>query len=508
MQVLNRLGKLPLNRALTLIKAISKKKEKTIAGERPNFLAGCKDNGIAEDEAQQLFDLILKFAGYGFNKAHSTRYAIVAYQSAYFKRYYPKEFLAATLTYEAGDSDKLSQYLDEAVAMDVPVGPPDINASESDFTVVGESVRFGLAAVKGVGAKAVEEILRARNADGPFEDLYDFCERIDQRAVNRACIEALIKCGAMDKLGPHRGAMFAAVDGALKLGQSRAADRKAGQMSFFDAFAAEAPEAKPGFPNVEPWTETFLLAAEKETLGFYITSHPLTSYGRELKGLSSHDIRGIQGLQEGQPVVLGCMISQIRPKVVKQGRSAGQRMAMLTVEDMSGQCDCVVFASTYANVSHLLTDEAMVYLIGSVDRRRETPSVIVNEVIPLEDGVEDLTGSIRLKLGLLAEDDAKMAQLRELLAEHKGPAAVVFGVRPLSQPEYIVWIEAGRKWSVKPSRDLMDALIELLDEENVVFKGKPASSFDTGRRRNNKWSQRTAPAAQQAPASEAVTRFN
>ncbi len=510
MQVLNKLGKLPLNRALTLIKAISKKKEKTIASERPNFLAGAKENGIAESEAQDLFALILKFAGYGFNKAHSTRYAIVAYQSAWFKTHHPKEFMAATLTFEAGDSDKLSEYLDECTALDIKVGSPNINDSAADFTVVGEGILFGLAAIKGVGSKAVEAILQARQEVGRFEDLYHLCENVDLRAVNRATLEAMIKCGAFDGLGAHRAAMIAAVEGAIQLGQGHAADRRSGQMNFFETFEADAPadDRRPTFPDVDPWTETQLLKSEKETLGFYITSHPLTSHGRELDNLGNAKLAHLKDKSEGTPVTIGVMISQVRPTFVKKGRSAGQKMAMLTVEDLTGNADCVIFADTFEQYGHLLTAEAMVFLRGSIDCRREDPSIVIDEVIPMDTAVEQLTGEVLLHLDRIAGDGESMKRLHDTLIAFKGDCPLKLTVLPATAPHLRVTVVSDRQWYVSPQRPLMKKLEELLDEHNVIFKGKPAAP----RRARSSWQSRNgrgeAVGPTSGPASAAVTRFN
>ncbi len=508
MQVLNRLGKLPLNRALTLIKAISKKKEETIAAERPNFLQGARENGISQAEAEELFDLILKFAGYGFNKAHSTRYAIVAYQSAWFKTHYPRQFMAATLTFEAGDSDKLSGYLDECAAMDIPVGPPHVNASAADFTVAGEGILFGLAAIKGVGGKAVEAILDARKAVGTFRDLFHFCENVDLRVVNRACIEAMIKCGAFDGMGASRAAMMAALDAAIQSGQGHAADRRSGQMNFFDAFdtdSGDEPEA-PRFPDVPAWTETQLLKAEKETLGFYITSHPLTSHGRELDMLGSTTLAEMSTKPEGAAVTVGVMISQVRPTFVKKGQSAGSKMAMLTVEDLTGQADAVAFSDTFEQYGHLLTAEAMVFLRGTVDRRREEPSIIVEEVIPMDDAVERLTGHVELALDPIVGDADRLRVLADTLMTARGTCPVRLTMTPPSAPQLRVHLRTDQQWHVAPSRQLMQRLINLLDERNVLFRGRPAESTRNGRRgwRNG----REAAGGQTRVASEAVTRFN
>jgi DNA polymerase-3 subunit alpha len=526
MQVLNRLGKLPLNRALTLIKAISKKKAKVIASERPNFLAGANENGISEADAQRLFDLILKFAGYGFNKAHSTRYAIVAYQTAYFKAYWPREFFAALLTFESGDTDKVVQYMAEAARAGVKVAPPDINACGADFAVDGEQVRFGLAAVKGVGDKAIEAILAGRTGARKFRDLFHFCKNVDLRSVNKSTIEALVKCGAFDSLGASRAAATAAIEQAISLGQEAAADRRSGQMSFFGA-ASGADAPPPRFPTVEPWSEAQLLAAEKETLGFYVTSHPLTRYARELTGLSSPEgleINRLEDYGDGTGVTLGCMVVQIRRTVTKTGRSAGKPMAMLTVEDLTGKCDAVAFSETFERFGHLLTDEAMVFLRGAVDRRRERPSVRVDEIVPLDKALEELTGRMILRLGALATQE-RLKRLHDVLVRHRGPCVIELELIPLSRMDTKVVIRPDRQWFVSPTRAMVSELVGLLGEENVVLKAKPPRQ-DNGN--GKRFCQRTAPAQQPAmfrptpqqqeaqravPAagqevSAAVTRFN
>ncbi len=490
MQVLNRLGRLPLNRALTLIKAISKKKEKEIASERDNFLQGAKENGIDHQEGDELFELILKFAGYGFNKAHSTRYAIVAYQTAYFKAHYPREFLAALLTFESQDTDKLAQYIAEAQRMGVPVAPPDINTCDRDFTIDSQQVRFGLAGVKGVGAKAVDAIVRARKEAERFTDLYHFCEYVDQRAVNRATIEALIKCGAFDSLGAHRAAMIAALDDAIELGQAAVLNRRSGQMSFFDtaALSADDHHGGPRFPDVEPWSESQLLTAEKETLGFYITSHPLTRYARELTFLSQPpgkslaqygDFSGPTG------VTIGCMISSVRLRVTKSGRSAGKKMAILTVEDLTAKCDAVVFAETYEKVSEMLQAENIVFLTGTVDFRRDLPNIIVDEVTPIDRAIETMTGKVVVRVPASEQTGQLLRELGELLSKHHGDCVLLLELHAATRPDILTQIRTDKQWFVRPTRGLIDTLIELLGEEKLVLKPRvngPKGSNNSTRR--------------------------
>ncbi len=495
MLVLNHLGKLPLSRAYTLIKAISKKKEEVIAAERPNFIAGAQENGIAEANAQELFELILKFAGYGFNKAHSTRYAIVAYQTAYFKVHYPREFLAALLTFESGDTDKVVQYMSEASRMGINIAPPDINTCQKDFTVDGEDIRFGLAAVKGVGGKAVEAILATREELGePFEDLFHFCEHVDLRAANRTTVEALIKCGAFDALGAHRGAMMAAVDKALELGQSAAADRKAGQMSMFADLADERPAAK--FPNVEPWSESQLLAAEKDTLGFYVSSHPLVKYGRELDSLTTpvnFALARADEVAEGTPVSVGCMIASVRNVLTKKSNS---RMAMLTLEDLTGKCDAVVFPKTFEQLGDKLQAEAMVFVVGSVDRSRERANIIVDEVIPIDSAVAELTGSLKLRLPAGRSRDEVLPALKDLLTNHKGGCAVFISLHPDCRNDVQAVVRLDPQWSISPSRELIDALTDLLGDQAIkLIPRKIAKPEGNGRSRKPPWKKAAASSA-------------
>ncbi|HDZ22619.1 MAG TPA: DNA polymerase III subunit alpha [Phycisphaerae bacterium] len=483
MQVLSRLGQFPLSRALTLIKAISKKKEETIAAERPNFITGAKANGIVEGEAQELFDLILRFAGYGFNKAHSTRYAIVAYQTAYFKVHHPLEFMAALLTFESGDTDKVVQYMSEAARMKVGIAPPDINTCGKDFAVDGDSVRFGLAAVKGVGAKAVDAILADKaTLDRPFRDLFDFCEHVDVRAANRATLEALIKCGAFDALGAHRAAMMAALDQALSLGQSAAADRQSGQLSMFAVTDDDRPAAR--FPDVEPWSEAQLLTAEKETLGFYVSSHPLVKYGRELASLTTPPTFALARTDEAAdrtPVCVGCTIAGVRRVTT---RSSNRRMAMLTLEDLTGKCDAVVFPDTYEQLGEQLVEDALVFVIGAVDRSRDRPNILVNKIIPIDQAIQELTQSVLIRLpgGIT---DEMLEGLKACLSAHPGPAPVHVELQPQTRGDVRATVRLDAQWSVQPSRQLADALIDLLGDQKhlVLLPKRPTSDEANGQRR-------------------------
>ena len=437
MQVVNELGDIPLRSAYTLIKAISKKKEKVINANRAQFIEGAKQKGVSEKQSNELFDLILKFAGYGFNKSHSTGYAIVAYQTAYLKTYFPVQYMAALLTYESVSTEKVVEYIDECKRVMWPdghrgieVGQPDINLSDIGFTVVFEKdephdanhghIRFGLSAVKGVGEKAIRAILEVREKDGPFKSLYDFCERVPLGSVNKATIEALIKCGAFDEIHgiENRASMVAAMEGAIQSGQRAAADRDSGQMNFFGGgfgeSASEAVEApEPQLPKIDPWSKQELLKHEKSVLGFYVSSHPMDEHADAIQRYSSCTIADVEQLRADTQVTIGGMLTRVRPTFT---RASGKKMAHLTIEDKTGPIDAVVFPKTYDVVAPLLENDKIVFLLAKVDRKRETPQLLVDDVIPIERAAERLTRAV--KITMRGDGDAfngELTQLREVL---------------------------------------------------------------------------------------------
>jgi DNA polymerase III subunit alpha len=491
MQVVNELGDIPLRSAYSLIKAISKKKIKVIDANRAQFIKGSGEKGVSEKQAHELFDLILKFAGYGFNKSHSTGYAIVAYQTAYLKTYFPIQYMAALLTYESVSTDKVVEYIDECKRVKLPdgkrgivVGQPDINLSDTAFTVVFDKdepqdashghIRFGLSAVKGVGEKAMRAIIDVREKDGPFTSLYDFCERVPMGTVNKATIEALIKCGAFDELHGigSRAAMVAAMEGAIQAGQRAAADRDSGQMNFFGGQAEgggnealPAPEAT--LPNVESWSKQELLKHEKSVLGFYVSSHPMDEHREALQRYSSCSIADVSRLRADTQVILGGMLTRVRPTFT---RASGKKMAHLTLEDKTGPIDAVVFPRTYDVVAPLLENDRIVYLQGKVDRKRETPQLLVDEVIPIEHAAEQLTRAIKITLrdhvepGQGGTFNGELAQLREILrmAANRGQARAEVLIE-LHQQNKVVTLRLPSSMRVCVDEHLTHGILATLD---------------------------------------------
>jgi len=476
MELLNRLGNIPLNRSYRLIKAISKKAEDVIEAEHVNFLAGCRENGLSKPKAEELFELIRRFGGYGFNKSHATRYAVIAYQTAYMKTYYPHQFIAALLTFEMGDTDKVVEYIQEAKRMGIAVRPPDINASGVDFTVVSDKpgrsvIRFGLAAVKGVGAKAVQAIIQARADRGPFKSLFDFACRVDQRQVNRSTIDALIKCGAFDSTGARRKAMSDALDNALRAGDSIQRDAASGQMSFFETFNAERGETNDVdmLADVE-WPESTLLGFEKDTLGFYVTSHPLSRFADLLDRYATSDTAKIAQLDEGTQVVLGGLIEKVRKINVKSRNNQAEprQMAVAVLEDLHGHIDLVVFPDNYDENRNLLVADRMIFVRGAVDRRRENPSVRTDQLYPLERASELLTANVIIKLNVIGLETTSIDRLSDICRRYPGQSTVMFIVR--TSEGHMVTVRAGDHIKVAANDAFTAEVDELLGAGHIVLQ--------------------------------------
>jgi DNA polymerase-3 subunit alpha len=488
MQIVHELGDIPLRAAYTLIKAISKKKKSIIEVNREKFLEGAQAKGVSKKQASDLFELVTRFAGYGFNKSHSTGYAIIAYQTAYLKTYFPNQYMAAVLTFEsaARKIDDWVPYLQECKRtlfpdhghasphVGVDVLPPDINRSETDFTVVFDEdeardnlhghVRFGLGAIKGVGRGVIGQITEERRESGPFTSIYDFCERIASRTAGRAVIEALVKCGAFDSVHgcEQRAAMLAALDDAMAAGQTLAQDRAAGQMNFFEAAAGGAGEVAPqpvlALPTVPPWDQVATLAAEQEVLGFHVSGHPLDRYDSILHTFCPANTRSPAELNHDKSIVLGGLLTRVRLTVVRNGPSAGEKMAMITIQDRLGSVDGVVFSGVFKDAAPLLEDGAIVVLAGRVDRQRGEPQIIVDEVMRPDDAPLHLAAGVEIELHEDREN-GRFSQQMHMLAGLLKQAAAVGGAGRRGPSSGARSVEvtihlhtAGRRVTLRPER--------------------------------------------------------
>jgi len=495
MQVCNRLGDIPLREAYKLIKAISKKKASIIAKAKEQFLAGCVSKGLSKSEAGNIFELIERFAGYGFNKSHSTRYAFIAYQTAYMKAHWPVEFMAALLTYEMGDTDKVVEYIGACQEMGIKVMAPDINDSDVDFTPLYKEteqgdkgvIRFGLAAVKGVGEKAVEQMIVARKKVGRFRSLFHFCENVDLRAANKQVIEALIKGGAFDRLGGNRHQMMVGLEKSMEVGASLQADKIDGQMNFFGQMASETDYAEDHkqLPDVPPWPELQMLAFEKQVLGFYVTSNPLSQHAEAINDYSTTNTSrlaqtvgrssgngGGNGHRNGhrngngngeKQVVVGGMITKIRYNMTKTGRNAGSKMAVFVLEDLQGQMEVVLFPDVLAEYAPLVVEDAVVFVRGKADYRRERANIIASELIPLENAREKLAKGVRIRLDAREMTKEKATQIRSICQLHRGSRQLSVVI---TTDKGRVYATADRALSVNPDLEFCRKMRQLVGDEN------------------------------------------
>jgi DNA polymerase-3 subunit alpha len=480
MRICNKLGDIPLREAYTLIKAISKKKASIIAKEKERFLAGCVEKGMKKSEAEQIFELIERFAGYGFNKSHSTRYAFIAYQTAYMKAHWPVEFMAALLTYEMGDTDKIVEYIGECREMGIEVMAPDINESDVNFTPsykeTGQGdkgvIRFGLAAVKGVGERAVEQIIVARDELGRFQSLFHFCENVDLRAVNKQVLEALIKAGAFDRLGGNRRQMLEGLEKAMEVGASLQSDKISGQMNLFGQAAAEVDytEDHKRLPDVAPWSEMEMLTHEKEVLGFYVTSNPLSQHAEAINDYSTTNTAHLTqnagpGSGEKQ-VVVGGMITKVRYNITKNGRNAGSKMAVFVLEDLQGQIEVVLFPDTLNEFASLLVEDSVVFVRGKADYRRERANIIASELIPLDRAREKLARGVKIKLDAQRVTKEAVLQIRSVCQHHRGdrPFQIV-----IKTDKGRVFATAGRDLTVNPDTEFCRKIRQLVGDDNFAL---------------------------------------
>jgi DNA polymerase-3 subunit alpha len=474
MRICNRLGDIPLREAYTLIKAIGKKNLDVIAAEKKRFIEGCTRKGLTAIQGEEIFDLIERFAGYGFNKSHATRYSFIAYQTAWLKAYYPVEFMAALLTYEMGDTDKVVDYIGECREMGIEVMPPDINESFVDFTVVynkehggetGGVIRFGLAAVKGVGAKAVEQVITARQKTGRFKSLFHFCEHVDLRAVNKQVVESLIKAGAFDSLGGSRAQMVVAMEKAMQAGASMQSDLHKGQMNFFGqtGFGDDKTDAQT-LPDVAPWPEAQMLAYEKEVLGFYVTSNPLSKHADQIDAYSTCNTSQLGAMREGAEVVIGGMVSKVRTMITRNGRMAGQKMAVIELEDLQGKCEAVLFPKAYEKFGDLVEVDRIVFVSGKVDCRRENPNILVDKLIDLNNAADELAAKVWIQLSSHDVSEEKINRIRSLCDSHRGKSPVHISVQ--TPAGFRIVAVADRRLNVRPDAEFYRKL------ETVVGAGK------------------------------------
>jgi DNA polymerase-3 subunit alpha len=440
-----------------LRKAMGKKIAEKMARHRDKFLAGAVANGHDRSTANQIFDLMEKFGRYGFNKAHSAAYALVTYQTAYLKAHFPVAFMASLLTSEMHSIDGVVKFIGECRSHQIEVLPPDINFSETSFTVSEGKIRFGLVAVKNVGEGAIETILETRRADGPFDSLFDFCERVDLRKVNKRVIESLIKCGAFDSTGDSRTAMLAVLEEALEHGQRVRKKRCDPQMGLFDTCSTDAaPVDRPAMPAGVSVDANELLAMEKESLGFYISGHPLGRYDRIIEQYATCDTDGLKETADGATVRVGALIKSI--KTIRTRKN--EPMGFITLEDQCGTVEAVLFPGVFAGAGDWLAADLPVLVQGEVQKEEKAVKILADTVIRMDQAEATWTARVQVNLDLERSGREELNALPRIFNSHPGDCPVHLVLRQPGKAETVLALPESVR--VRPGRPLARAVNGLL----------------------------------------------
>ncbi|HEX7287036.1 MAG TPA: DNA polymerase III subunit alpha, partial [Candidatus Angelobacter sp.] len=458
MQIANALAGYSLGEADLLRRAMGKKIAEEMAAQRERFVKGATERGFPEKKIVKLFDLMEQFAGYGFNKSHSAAYALLAYHTAYLKTHYPVEFMAALLTSQTGNTDNVVKYINECREMGIPVEPPDINVSDANFTPHDQAIRFGLAAVKNVGRNAIESIIAARKEVGQFKSIFEFCEKVDLRLLNRRVIESLIKAGAMDAFG-NRAQLMAVLDKAMERAQKTQRDAEMGQHGLFGVFADEQMNGNAEkLPSVPEWEEHQRLASEKEVLGFFITGHPLEKYREKLedfRGLTAEAISQMTSGTGRDEIYTGGVISGVR--VMKSRK--GDLYANAVMEDMTGAVEAIIFPEAYRRLQAILKQEIPMLVKASVRvEEGANPKIAISQLTPLEEAKPVLPKSIRIRVPLDAATAGTVDALHSICKERRGEAKVLFDLERAG--DFMVVMEADG-YNVCPDRNFITRVEEL-----------------------------------------------
>jgi DNA polymerase-3 subunit alpha len=423
-----------------LRKAMGKKIVEIMARHRQRFVEGAVAKKIPEKKAKKLFDLIEKFGGYGFNKSHSAAYALIAYQTAFLKTHFPVEIMAALLTSEMHSTDGVVKFIAECRHHDIPILPPDINESDTEFTVDGSRIRFGLVAVKNVGESAIESIIACRT-DQPFESLFDFCERVDLKKINKRVIESLIKCGAFDRTGAKRSQMTAALESALEYGQRVQKERRDPQMGLFDLGDNQPSINAPSLPEMGEWDGKQFLTFEKESLGFYLTGHPLTRYEEVLDKFTNANAISIKELKDGGVVRIGGLVRSTKNIKTKKG----ELMAFVTIEDMHGSVEVIVFSRVFSDARDLLEEDRPVIVQGQVQKDEKSVKILADTVIPVDKAEETWAASVHFNLEISRTDREGLENLHVIFKRHPGMCPAFLHLRSIDNTESIIALPDGFK---------------------------------------------------------------
>ncbi|MDX7610538.1 DNA polymerase III subunit alpha [Aeromonas caviae] len=464
MQIAQTLAGYTLGGADMLRRAMGKKKPEEMAKQRVGFEEGAVKNGVDGELAMKIFDLVEKFAGYGFNKSHSAAYALVSYQTLWLKTHFPAEFMAAVMTADMDNTDKIVTLVDECQRMGLTVIPPDVNTGRYRFSVNEDGhIVYGIGAVKGVGEGPIEAILEARDRDGPFRDLFDFCNRVDIKKLNKRVMEKLILSGAMDRLGPHRAALMATLEEAMRAAEQHAKAQAVGQVDMFGVLTEEIDDVKKAFANVPHWPDKVWLEGERETLGLYLTGHPINQYSGELRRYTSGRLCDLHPTSRDTVTTAAGLVIAARSMVTKRGN----KMGIFTLDDRSGRLDVTLFSEALEKYEELMQKDRILVVSGQVsfDDFSGGLKMSARELLDINDARERFARAIRISLDEQRIDERFFPRLCEILE----PARA--GVCPVQvnyrRPGSRVRLTLGTEWRVTPTDQLIDDLRVLLGRERV-----------------------------------------
>ncbi|MGE3172931.1 MAG: DNA polymerase III subunit alpha [Planctomycetota bacterium] len=470
MQIANLIGGFSMSDADNLRKAMGKKKPEVMAKFKDQFIAGAKAQSYGEKFAKELFETMEYFAGYGFNKSHSTAYALVTYQTAWLKAHHPLAFLAANFTVESGNSDKIKEFVDESRRNGVRILPPSVNHSARRFGVENGAIRYGLGAIKGLGARAADLIAEARSETGRFDSLDDLCERLDANTVNKTALEALVQAGAFDGLGRSRKATLSGIEAALRSSAVAREDRRKGQKLLFGApppAPATATAAAPGDGAADEWQEAERLQREKESLGFYLSGHPFEKRGAFLRRIAGDTTASVAAAAPGGSVRIAGMVSSVRVLQIKQGRNAGQKMARFVLEDLDGQVPVTCFSRAYQTHKDRIVDDAIVFLTARIDEKSEDKALLLDLIEPANEVVRREVAGIVLHLRGHLCGAATLDRIAELCDRYRGQQHLHLDVEE-GETVHRIRVDA----NIHVTDDLLDAFALTVGPDNMSFTRK------------------------------------
>ncbi len=464
MKIASEIAGFSLAKADLMRRAMGKKDKELMAKQKMEFISGAVQLKYTKKVAGEIFDMIEKFASYGFNKSHSVAYSVLAYQTAYLKAHYPSEYMAAAISAEIGDTDYVVQLIEECRKMNLKVLPPDVNESDVNFVVTPEGIRFGLSAIKNVGVSAVENIIKARDEAGPFKNLFDFCQRVDLRLVNKKTIEGLVQGGAFDGIHPQRAQLFECIEKAIQYGQNSQSHASKGQSSLFElTTGAVRRDHYPPMSEAQAWTDGEKLSREKMVLGFYVSGHPLLKYEMDVNTFSTAKFGEPSAVKSGSVVRMCGIISAVKKKIDKKGNM----MAFLKLQDFTGKGECIVFSDSYRQYQNFIKDEAMVAVIGKAEQNGDSLRVIASELYPMENVREKFSKSIILSINANIVQEQAIAELRKIAERHKGKCACFFNVTVPN--ETLVQQFHATKYVVAPTNEFIAEVETILGPNSVRF---------------------------------------